>query len=275
MTQPANSPMLPSTPPEALDRARATAVLDEHRPALAAIPEAELVRPRVSWEAVFELTNNLERQFQAFVTGPGDLSESAWQGVQAALGEVRPAAVCYFAAQSTIEVAEPADRVARRRELQRKVREHDAFLTRWGRPAFEDHAKEGPAVAAIVGGTGTADDAEDTVAWVAMWRRHPEIMAKSPVTAQYLDNAEADATELLPLLAPDETESAARDVARRAFTAWSRLFNRLTKVGRFLGPDDLSWPGIAAPRTRTTPKDGAADSDAGATPANPTAPPTA
>jgi len=139
--------------------------------------------------------------------------------------------------------------------------EHDAFLSRWGRPAFEDHPVEGPAVAAIVGGTGTADDAQDTVAWVAMWRRHPDVMAKSPVTPQYLDMAEGDATQLLPLIAADETESASRDVARRAFTAWSRLFNRLTKVGRFLGTDNLSWPGIAAPRT--------------ATPPSPTAPPTA
>lgn len=40
------SPTLAPTP----DRARATQLLDARRPALAAIPEAELVRPRVSWE---------------------------------------------------------------------------------------------------------------------------------------------------------------------------------------------------------------------------------
>lgn len=265
------SPTLPPTP----DRARATQLLDARRPALAAIPEAELARPRVSWEVVLELTGQLTRLFRAHVTGPGDLSEGAWQTVQSALGELEPAAVCFFAAQSTIEAAEPTAHLAKRRELQREVRAHDAFLTRWGRPAFEDHPTEGPAVAAIVGGTGTADDAEDTVAWVAMWRRHPDVMARSPVTAEYLDRAEADATELLPLLAADETDSAARDLARRAFTAWSRLFNRLTKVGRFLGPDDLSWPGIATPRTRTPSKDAVPDPDSGGTPANPTPPPSA
>lgn len=277
MTQPAHGPNSEflATSPATPDRARATALLDARRPALATIPEAELMRPRVSWEVALELTGNLTRLFRAYVTGPGDLSDSAWQNVQSALSEVEPAAICYFAAQNTIETAEPANLVARKRELQRQVREHDAFLTRWGRPAFEDHTKEAPSVAAILSGTGTADDAEDTVAWVAMWLRHPDVMAKSPVTPQYLEQAEADATELLPLLAADETESASRDLARRTFTAWSRLFNRLTKVGRFLGPDDVSWPGIAAPRTRTPPKDGAADSDGGATPANPTVPPTA
>lgn len=263
-----------STFPPTPDRARATQLLDARRPALAAIPEAELLRPRVSWEVVLELTGTLIRQFRSNVTGPGDLSEGAWQAVQSALNELEPAAVCFFAAQSTIEAAEPEARVARRRELQREVRAHDAFLTRWGRPAFEEDPKEASAVAAIVGGTGTADDAEDTVAWVAMWRRHPDVMAKSPVTPEYLDQAEADATELLPLLAADETDSASRDLARRTFTAWSRLFNRLTKVGRFLGPDDLSWPGIAAPRTRASVKTATPDSDNGLAPANPTTPPT-
>ncbi|MFO0748464.1 MAG: hypothetical protein U1F43_22790 [Myxococcota bacterium] len=183
----------------------------------------------------------------ANITEAGELSDAAWASVQTERGELMPMVLAYFAAQDVIEKAAPTQRLARKRELQLKVRAHDAFLGKWARTAFEDDAVEAPTVAALVPGSGTYDDAQDTVGWVAMWRRHPDARAKSPVSEAYLDEAEADATELLPLIEADDSDPARRELARRAYTLWSDLYNHILRVGRFLGGDGVAWSGIAPP----------------------------
>ncbi|MFO0751564.1 MAG: hypothetical protein U1F43_38750 [Myxococcota bacterium] len=116
------------------------------------------------------------------------------------------------------------------------MRAHDAFLGKWAR-GLRGRRGRGSDVA-LVPGSGTADVRGTPSARLAMWRRHPDARAKSPVSEAYLDEAEADATELLPLIrtATPIRRGASWRVGR---TLWSDLYNHILRVGRFLGGDGV------------------------------------
>lgn len=260
MTQPSS----PTTPSPSPDRKRATKLLAERREALTAIPPGKVLKPRVSCEQAIALTTQILGIARTNVSAGGELSDEAWTNFTSELSDLEPSVLTYFAAQDVIEAGLPAESVTRRRELRAKVRAHDQLLSKWARAAFEDDPVEGPIVAALIPGSGVYDDAQDTVGWVAMWRRHPEAREQSPITVAYLDEAEADATELLPLIKAEDTDTEARDLARRAYTAWATTFNHIAKVGTFLTSGDVTWPGITAPK-KPAPRDTTDTTDATAT----------
>jgi len=238
-------------PPSGPDRQRATKLLADRRAALDAIPASEVLRPRISWEHAITLTGRLLSLGKTYLVGPVPFTDEAWKALLADVSDLEPTVLAYFAAQDVIDNALPPDSIARKKELRAKVRAHDRSLGKWAVPAFEDDANEAPVIAALTPGSGSNDDALDTVAWVAMWKRHPDALGKSPLTPQYLDEAEADATELLPLLNLEDSDSGRRDIASRAYTRWAQIYQRITKAGRFLSPDDVVWPGIATPPSPT------------------------
>ena len=125
----------------------------------------------------------------------------------------------------------------RSKELAEKCRKHDHYLFKWAFPLFEEIKELRKILDLISNGTGPLDDAVDTLREVGLFRENWDFAeGKTPVTLEYLDEAEKDATEYVELakkieqIAIDKT----RDLRNRAFTAWYEAYSEIRFVGLYI-----------------------------------------
>jgi len=204
---------------------------------LLALPTASLERPRVTRERAVQLTTTLRQEVEPLLPRFAEvLAPDALAARTADYQSLEERALIYYAADLAIDAAGPSAMRAQRADLAAKVHEHDALLSEWAAPLFRKHAAAAAELTAILRGRGVRDDADDTLKLVSLFRRHwPAVQGQTPVTEAYLTEAEADATTLVQLL--DQLEGAAntpRDLRRRAFTYWSRPYQEIYHLGRYL-----------------------------------------
>ncbi|WP_437765845.1 hypothetical protein WME77_01965 [Sorangium sp. So ce764] len=244
----------------------------EMKPTLLELPSDSLQKPRVSRERALQLTAALRQEFAPLVPRLAEeLSPAKVKRRKADLDALEPRALVFYAADLAVDAPWTSAQKERRAALARKVREHDELLSAWAAPVFRKDPEASAIVADIQRGKGTRDDAEDTVRLVALFRRHwPAIKGQTPVKEAYLDEAEADATELLALLDAGETSAkgSPRDLRQRAYTHWLSAYVELLHLGRYLERDDPAaaerFPAVSAERGASTPQ---------AAPTPPAAPP--
>ncbi|WP_437567246.1 hypothetical protein [Sorangium sp. So ce542] len=245
----------------------------EMKPTLLELPSDALERPRVSRERALQLTAALRQEFAPLVPRLAEeLSPAKAKKRRADFDALEPRALVFYAADLAVEAPWTSAQKERRAALVRKVREHDELLSAWAVPVFRKDAEASAVIADIQRGKGIRDDAEDTVRLVALFREHwPAIKGQTPVKESYLNEAEADATELLGLLDAGETSAkgSPRDLRQRAYTHWLAAYVEIFHLGRYLERRDPAaaerFPAVAAER-----------SAAGAAPPAPaTAPPAA
>lgn len=222
----------------ALEPQKINDLLQEARAELMALPFASLERPIISRERALYLTRALLREMKPLLSALGDeLSSERARAREADYDGLLGRAYVFYAADMAVEAPWTPQKKARRRELVRKVREHDRHLSSWAIPIFRKDAKARGIVAAILRGQGLRDDADDTLKLVALFRRYwPDVKSKIPLSAVDLNEAEADANELIQVLDVIESDQSGspRDLRKRAFTAWLTSYNELFHAGRFL-----------------------------------------
>lgn len=234
---------------------RLTAVLEKYRAELEAIPKQEFVNITISRERMLALTDRVVTNMREHEpTFEQEIAPARAAQRRAELKRLPERAQVFFAADLlSAAVYTPAEE-REWNELRTRVAEHDRVLFKWASPLFGDDAELKSVLDDIQAGTGHQDSAEDVVRLVVMFRDHwPEADGQTPITREYLDRAEIDATRMLDLL-ENKAGAEARDLARRAFTAWAHDYRELISLGRYLErskPDVLTrFPGIHAERTR-------------------------
>lgn len=142
--------------------------------------------------------------------------------------------------------------------LAARVAKHDRELSKWARPLFGDEPGAAEVLDDIARGRGRRDDADDVLRLVKLFRKGWEqIEAKQLVSAETLDEAEADAKQLLDHLSTSASDPA-RDLAARAYSAWARDYQELKDLGRYIARADADaaarFPGIHTAISRASKK---------------------
>ncbi|WP_437827416.1 hypothetical protein [Sorangium sp. So ce1153] len=234
----------------------------EAKPTLLELPSDSLERPRVSRERALQLTAALRQEFASLMPRLAEeLSPAKARKRKADFEALEPRALVFYAADLAVDAPWTSVQKERRAALARKVREHDELLSAWAVPLFRKDEEASAAVADIQRGKGTRDDAEDTVRLVALFRKHwPAVKGQTPIKESYLDEAEADATELLGLLDVGETSAlgSPRDLRQRAYTHWLAAYLEVFHLGRYLQRHDPAaaerFPAVAAERSAAAPQ---------------------
>ncbi|AUX27545.1 uncharacterized protein SOCEGT47_081390 [Sorangium cellulosum] len=229
----------------------------EAKPALLELPSESLVQPRVSRERALQLTTVLRQEFAPLVPSLSEeLGPARARRRKADFEALEPRALVFYAADLAVDVPWTSTQKERRAALARKVREHDELLSAWAVPLFRKDDEASAIVADILRGKGIRDDAEDTVRLVALFRKHwAAARGQTPIKQSTLDEAEADATELLGLLdaGAASAKGSPRDLRQRAYTHWRNAYLEIYHLGRYLTRHDPAaierFPAVAAERT--------------------------
>ncbi|MCG8424919.1 MAG: hypothetical protein MJE77_44110 [Proteobacteria bacterium] len=234
------------------DEKRMSEILQRHRAELMALDKSTLVAPRVSRARVVALSQTLVDGYQTIAPMLDDeLSKARATERRGQAEGLEERALAFFAAdlaQQESASSEPG----RRAELAQHVAECDHYLFKWAWPMFGDDPELATALLDIQRGRGQQDCAEDVLRLVEMFRDHwAQASGQTPVTLEYLDRAEADATRLVTMLDADDLDGV-RDLARRAYSAWYHDYRDIMALGRYLLRDrrgiETMFPGIAAER---------------------------
>ncbi|MCG8424719.1 MAG: hypothetical protein MJE77_43065 [Proteobacteria bacterium] len=237
--------------PALFDERRLSEILQRHQPELLALDPSILVFPRASRARVVAVTNTLIENFRPIVL-EDELSKVRAVQRRAQLGGLEERALAYYAAD--LARAESAsDEQTRRAQLSERVADHDRYLFKWAQPLYGDDPELAAVLADIKRGRGLQDDAEDVLRLVGLYRTHWDRAAgQVPVTPQRLDQAEADATEMVTLLDASPLDKK-RDLAWRAYTMWRKDYHDLMNLGRYLLCDtkgvESMFPSIGVGRT--------------------------
>lgn len=254
-----------------LDAPKITDLFEAAKPDLMVIPASSLERPRISRERALYMTRILRREIAPVLPLlPLELSAERAKERRADYEHIETRVYVYYASDLAIETPWTSDKKSRRKELVRRVREHDRHLSSWAIPVFRKDDKARAAVAAILRGRGLRDDAEDTLKLVDLFRQNwGNVKEKVPMTTTYLSEADAEARELIQLLdAIDSDEPGSpRDLRKRAFTAWVQGYRELFYAGCFLLRGDLGavqrLSVISPERTAADDEEDEAEEDAG------------
>jgi hypothetical protein len=236
------------------ERRRMTAVLEAFRAELEAIPRERFVTINVLRDRVMELTETTLSSFQTYAPAlEARLSPADATQRRAELDRLPLRAQAYYAADLLAEEAYADERGNQRRKLFERVAEHDRTLMKWARPLFGDDAELALLLDTIQRGTGHQDSADDVIRLVGVFRSHwSEAAGQTPITEGYLDEAEADATQMLEALSKGKPREA-RDLARRAYTAWHTDYQEIMLLGRYLARHETDtaarFPGVYPVRT--------------------------
>lgn len=243
-----------------LDPPRMIAILEQFRAELEAIPREQFAKINVLRGRVLELTDLVLESFTPCVPMMKEMFSPTLISKMAERRErVSLLAQAFFAAD-LLATEEFGDVAANDRNLLfGRVAEHDKMLLKWAWPLFGDDEVLKKLLADIQRDTGHQDDAEDTIRLVRMFRTNWAAAAgKTPIDEAYLDQAEADATEMIAMLTSKAEQM--RDLARRGFTAWRIEYREIIRVGRFLRfhePNVLElFPGIAPDKASRSNSDG-------------------
>lgn len=251
----------------------------EAKPVLLGLPSESLVQPRVSRERALQLTAVLRREFAPLVPSLSEeLGPDRARRRKADYDALEPRALVFYAADLAVDAPWTSAQKERRAALTRKVREHDELLSAWAVPLFRKDDEASALVADILRGKGTRDDAEDTIRLVALFRKHwATVKGQTPIEQCTLNEAEADATELLGLLdaGATSTKGSPRDLRQRAYTHWRSAYLEIYHLGRYLMRHDPAaaerFPAVAAERSAAPAERNTAQPERDAT--TPAAPP--
>lgn len=212
------------------------------KPALLALPPHTLARPRIPRERATQLTTVLRREFLPLLPRLGDeLTKARVAERKADFEALEPSALIFYAADLAVEAPWTSEQKARRAHLVKKVREHDDTLSGWAVPLFKGDKMLRALVTDILRGRGIRDDSDDTVRWVSLFRKEwAHAKGKTPISLDYLHEAESEATEMLGILDSTEEEKpgSPRDLRRRAYTQWLTTYSEIFQLGRYLQRGD-------------------------------------
>ena len=224
-------------------------ILEEERAALMAMNKDLLKRVRVSRERAFDQTVLLLTNIEPHRPKVEEtFSPSYVTQFNSNVDKLRTYVQVFYAADLKFE----AEAVKQKRdELVHKVHEHDQELFQWAWPLFRKIEELEETMIAIRKGTGPRNDADDTIKLVTLYRENwTYAEGKTPITAEYLNQASEDATKLINLLAELEKKATtvSRDLRSRAYTAWYQAYSEIRYAGRFVlrGQSNLSklFPGV-------------------------------
>lgn len=239
------------------DKKQANLMLEEDTPALLKMDGSQLRVPRITRERAFSLTQTLLGNFRSLL--PLLSQELSAQRVQERTAQAenleRYAFVLYAADLNAENPLTPAKK-KRRYELIEAVRDEDAYLFDWAWPLFRRDPQLLEILIDIRKGRGYRDDAEDVLRLVKLLRdQWVFAKGKTPVTEEYLTQAEKDATEFLKLLdLRDSSKTGSpRDLLQRAYTRWYLTYDELCQLGRYLLRHDPEaaekFPGVFSKRS--------------------------
>ena len=138
-----------------LDSPKITDIFEAAKPDLMVIPASSLERPRISRERALYMTRALRREMEPVISQlSAELSAERAKERKADYDQLETRAYVYYASDLAIETPWTSDKKTRRKELVRRVREHDRHLSSWAIPVFRKDDKARAAVAAILRGRG-------------------------------------------------------------------------------------------------------------------------
>lgn len=225
-----------------------------------ALPKDKLHKPRVGRTRAKDLTKIVLTNFAAMlVLVERTFQEWKIEQIRQAYEGLERRANVYFASALDAQNPWTAEQKKRHQELNRTNREHDECLFTWAWAHFKKNSTLKPILIDIRKGHGCLDDAEDIVREVRIFRDNLEALEnRTPVTIEYLNQAERDTTEQIELigLRDEDHTGSPLDMRRRAYTAWETDYNRLVRDGRYLGEDvpdiDSLFPKISAEHGATS-----------------------
>jgi hypothetical protein len=237
-------PTVDMTIPHNIDK-----LLDEARPALAAMNGKQLAARKISRDRVLELTGVLLSNFPPIDEQlEVELSpERAVTRREQAVG-LKLRAWVYVAADLQADELF-SDTIKQERDaLAVSVAAHDQMLMKWAIPLFDDNPQHVETLRDIQRKTGRRDDAEDVLRLVRLFRDNWKLAeGNKKLTLKMLDTAATEAATQLELLESSKANPA-RDVAARAYTAWAVDYGELVAMCRYLTRHDedsvARFPGI-------------------------------
>lgn len=257
------------------DRNRAISMLAERQPLLLAMRDHELVTPAVSAERAL-LLSAFVQTLARDLAGPYPFQSDYFAEVEAlAEGGLLDGALTYLAAEDALESTWTEQDRDRKAVLRERVGEHLRYLAHFGHapgPGRDDHltrstidrpiaelddTADGARWSLLSAGAASFDDPHDLLGLVDLMIENPtDFGPRAVVSRERLDEARADALELIRFLERYElptppsgealdADQLARDLLRRAYTAWASDYDRVVRVGRFYAQAPRTWPAVS------------------------------
>ena len=233
-----------------LKRKQLSELMEENRAKLMAMDKDLLVIVRVSRERAWELTNiildSIKEQSDEIEES---FSTSGVAKLKIFIEEVFINVQVFYIADLLCDVSQKEEN-ERRKELAKKVREHDRTLCEWAWPLFKAVERLKIKLTKISKGRGLRVYADSTTRLVDLFMDNWDYAeGKTPIKLEYLNEAARDATEFISLLAePKESVNSSREFRSRAYTAWYLIYIEIMYAGRYIlrhHPDVIKiFPGV-------------------------------
>ena len=195
---------------------------------------SELVSRGRSYELTLILLANIAKLFAAMSSV---FTEEYIQKLKTLAEELPDLVMVYYAADLKNENPWSEEQKKRKKELVSKVRGYDKFMFDCLWLLFKDHPELGPTLKDIKKHRGHRDGADDIIRMSEVGKENwDDIVGKSPLTLEYINQAESDANEFVKLLdiADQKSPDSPRQMKRRAYTMWHTAYKELCLAGRFL-----------------------------------------
>jgi hypothetical protein len=234
-------------------------LLQQWKSTFTKISDEELQRVQVDGERAMELSLHLLKNFDS-ITGELDkqLSPALSKQTRQMLKEFESVTKAFYAAEILRDQKLTSVEATQLAELREKVRVHDDELFSWAWVLFRHKEGIRDLLTEIRAGRGFRDDAEDVLRLVKLYREQwSTIKAKSPYSEKELTTAAEEATQLLTLWQKTQgSKPESHKLFRQGFVVWSRMYDELKAVGRFVARSNENieerFPKISRPRSRKT-----------------------
>ena len=213
-------------------------LFEEYYEALLAMDKDSLLSSKVVRGKAHELTLFLVPNIiKLFDMMPSVFSDAYTQELRESAEELPNLVLVFYAADLKNENSWTEEQQKLKKELAAKVRGHDKFMFKCLWLLFENHPELEPTLTDIKKRSGHRDNADDVIRMSGIGQENwDDIVGKSPLTLEYIEQAEADANEFIKLLdiSSPEAPTSPNQMKRRAYTKWHRTYKELCLAGRFL-----------------------------------------
>ena len=215
-------------------------LVEEAMPDMMAIPQDEQVSPRLGRDPAEVCTNttkgNAEKKFDKAEEA---LSESFCNSLRVCLDKLPAAVKVYYATDLLFENMGKENYSHQRKELADKIHGYNLKLYNWAWALYSDDEKISPVLIAVKKGHGYRNDGGDVVVITKILKDNWDyVEGKIPLTFEYIDRASKEAAQFLDLLnkieEKGEAQKKARELRRRAYTIWVKMYNQVRRTYRFV-----------------------------------------
>ena len=240
-------------------------ILEEAHGPLMALSKAELLSPRVDGDLADVNTNTtLVHAEPRYYKIEETFSESVAASIRNCLDNLPSAVRVYHATDLLFENVGKEEYGEQRKELAERIQADALELYYWAWALYRNNTKISSILKGLKKGSRPRNAGEDVVIIAKILKDNWDyVEGKTILTFEYVDRASKEAGQLLALLNKIEEKGKdkknARDLRRRAYTVWVKMYKEVRRAYRFVLWDDKDlkkmFPSVSplrAPRKKKT-----------------------